>query len=76
MVRSHRMKVEENAIIVFDACRYLLLPAREGNVFTLVCQSFCSQEGVGLPNRDPPLDRDPLYSNKRVVRILLECILV
>ena len=89
----------------------------QGNVFTSVCQSFCSQGGFcmmslpvwlpgpmfllgvsvsgpmfhlgGLPeqrhphgqrpiplDRDPPPDREPPYGKERVVRILLECILV
>ena len=51
----------------------------QGNVFTSVCQSFCSQ-GEGslsgcLPDRDP-LDRYPPYGKERTVRILLECIFV
>ena len=47
----------------------------EGNVFTPVCQSFCSQRG-DLPDKDPPLDRDPtpFYGKEQAVRILLECI--
>ena len=55
------------------ACKRSL---REGNVFTPVCQSFCSQgEGVSLTE---PHNRTetPLYGKERVVRILLECILV
>ena len=40
----------------------------QGNVFTPVCDSFCSQGGVkGIP---------PSVGHKRAVRILLECILV
>ena len=62
---------------------------REGNVFTPVCQSFCSQEREGqctpsladAPWADTP-GADTLHSTprrwplKRAVRILPECILV
>ena len=48
----------------------------QGNVFTGVCQSFCSQgEGVSVWGVDPPGQRPP-YGKERAVRILLECILV
>ena len=55
----------------------------QGNVFTPVCHSV-QGEGADPPVGRPggwslPLDADPFrcrYVNKRVVRILLECILV
>ena len=55
---------------------------RQGNVFTPVCQSFCSG-GVSAPLHDGihPLGRPPPLwilrdmDNKRTVRVLLECIL-
>ena len=64
---------------------------RKGNVFTPVCQSFCSQGGVcpsacwdtPLPWADTPPGRHPPANDPngrwlllRTVRILLECILV
>ena len=63
---------------------------REGNVFTPVCQSSCSQWGTGslyditfcLTDPRPPgtethpEQRLPLYGKERAVSILLECILV
>ena len=72
---------------------------RQGNIFTGICQTFCSQGGVSVqeglcPGRSlsggslsrgslsggflsgrPPTET-PLYGNERMVRILLECILV
>ena len=71
---------------VITACKRSLVHC---NVFTPVCQSFCSR-GTGEQNEspldaDPSLDVDPprrymgilWYTvNKRAVRILLECILV
>ena len=64
----------------------------KGNVFTPVCQSFCSLRGVSAsvyagmhtdleqtpPGADTPLAQYMLgdTGNKRAVRILLECILV
>ena len=58
---------------------------RKGNVFTPVCQSFCSRGGclpqcmLGYtPPADTPLGRHPPPSRRlllRTVRILLECIL-
>ena len=58
---------------------------RQGNIFTGVCQSFCSRGGLcsggvsvrgGLCLGGSLLGRTPPYSNERAVRILLECILV
>ena len=65
---------------------------RQGNVFTLLCHYFHRGEGSlsrGLPDKEPPpqrprLDRDPpghslpppRCDKERMVRILLECILV
>ena len=45
----------------------------QGNVFTPVCQSFCSQGESAPPVQTLP---PPRWQVKRVVRILLECILV
>ena len=64
---------------------------RQGNVFTPVCQSFCSQESMHPPGMNVPpgmhlLARIPRHTcpprilrdtaNERAVRILLKCILV
>ena len=43
----------------------------QGNVFTPVCQSFCSQWGV-QPRVDTPQADTPERQLKRAVRILLE----
>ena len=49
---------------------------RQGNVFTPVCQSFCSQEGMRATHAHSPLGilRDAV--NEWAVCILLECMLV
>ena len=53
---------------------------RKGNVFTSVCQEFCSQgEVYTSPWADTLLRADtppPRWLLQRTVRILLECILV
>ena len=70
----------------------IFLPAAtklgQGNIFTSVCQEFCTRGGGGgLPQctlgcsppprtRHPPPTRDQHTVNERPVRILLECILV
>ena len=38
---------------------------RKGNVYTPVCQSFCSERGGGLPDRDPPGQRPPWTETPR-----------
>ena len=48
-------------------------PQQQGNVFTPVCQSFCSQGGRGLSGRPRT---ETLPRTVTSVRILLECILV
>ena len=68
------LKVQSNALIITARKRSL----RQGNVFTRVCYSV---HGGGLtgqrPRTETPPDRDsPLCGKERVVRIILECILV
>ena len=53
---------------------------RQGNVFTPVCQSFCSQGSMHPPGMNVPRGMHPLARTPRhtppPVRILLKCILV
>ena len=58
----------------------------QGNVFTRICYSVHRVEGVSVRgglsppphtlDRETPWTETPLYGKERVVRILLECILV
>ena len=65
--KAHSWGAKAEAKIVFDVCRFYRPETKlwEGNVFTGVCQSFCSLGGSAIPclrPDTPPRTRHPLWS--------------